>query len=479
MQAIAYGKIYELLHKQIWRKAPSRVKTYAIASIPTFNGRPVTFVRHWNIKSPSKNPYSYSVPDGTPADMTFGLNQLFMGQDYRKKYIGNPKDGIYHDDCYITPKMIPATNEGYYNCWGYYTDSYYDSDGMSTVYISQTFDKQDAEGNVVINNVTLETYIVNTTNYKRLRIDNAEGSDTIIELGSFDPLEPSTDGLTTGKSNNPYGAFGYRKWKSEFDELESVHGTYSTEIQSQPIFSLATMAFAYGWIRVYEDGTVIEYSPESYEYGDPGYYTTAHYKILPMMYTDTGDLVMDRVEFVEKWNDYFDLVVHEDSEWWEAWVKPIVVIITIVVAANTGLLINPIGAIGTALSVVGTLSGDKTLGLIGGAMMLGASLYEMGVEQVAQETLNNAAPSMTIGAARDIARDATLGQVFEGLTGIGMGNLAQIGAKLYGLANDIKMLGMEMPTMETTVADESGMSITMKDNSEEDLFAELYKKIGV
>ena len=489
LQAIAYGKIYELLHKQIWRKAPSRIGTYAIASIPTFNGRPVTFIRHWDIKSPSVSPYSYdtAIYQSGDTDMRFGLNQLFVGQDYRKDYEGDPsKNGIYHSDCYITPKMIPATNEGYYDCWGYYTDSYYDWENMSTVYtMSQTFDKQDAEGNVVINNVSLSTYSITTgtpsvtTYYKCLVIDNSVGADTIIELGSFDPLATSTDGLTTGQSNTHYGAFGYRKWKDTFDEF-SGHGTY-TETQTDPSFSLMTKAIEYGWIRVYEDGTVIEYVPESGSFGGENDYTSpAHYKILPMMYTDTGDLVMDRVEFVGKWSDYFDLIVHEDSEWWEAFVKPIAVIITIIVAYYTGLDMSPVFAsilyAGAALSVVGILSGNKLFSLVGGIMMLGASVYNMGEQAATNAALEESQYELTIGQARDLVG---FGETFEGLTSIGMDNLLSIGSKIYGIANDIKMLGMEMPTMEATVEDDSGMSITMKDSSEEDLFAELYKKAGI
>lgn len=477
LQAISYAKVYELLHKQIWRKVPSRIGTYSIPNISTFNGRPVTFIRWWNIKSYSTAPYSYS-----GGDHTFGLNQLFMEQDYRKEYIGNPKDGIYHDDCYITPKMIPATNEGYYDCWGYYTGSSFDTEEMKTVYaITQTWDKQNATGEVLINTVSLETYSLTvgspavTTHYKRIRIDYKIGEDGIVELGSYDPLKPQTDGISIGQSNNPYSYFGYRKWKKNFDEFSS-HGTVVTEFQTSAQFSLASKVFDYGWIRVYQDGTVIEYVPESGSFGGENDYTApAHYKILPMMYTDTGDLVMDRVEFVERWNDYFELVVHEDSEWWQSFIKPIAVIITIIVAIYTGIIFNPIGAIGTALSVVGTLSGNRTLGLIGGIMMLGAGMYEMGLEGYANQLYEGGA----VGTQADVIGEATFGKAFEGLPNIGLENLAKIGSKIYSITNDIKMLGMKMPTMEQTVENDSGMSITIKDDSEEDLFAELYKMIGV
>ena len=173
MHLLAYSKIYELLHKQIWRKAPSRIGLYQNPHYTIHNGRPVKFIRHWDIKSPAIVPYSYS-----GGDHTFGLNQLFMEQDYRKEYIGNPKDGIYHDDCYIEPKHITPSNEGYYDCFGYYTGSSFDTEEMKTVYaITQTWDKQNATGEVLINTVSLETYSLTvgspavTTHYKRIRID--------------------------------------------------------------------------------------------------------------------------------------------------------------------------------------------------------------------------------------------------------------------------------------------------------------------
>ena len=471
--AISYGKIYELLHKQIWRKAPSRIGTYSIPSIPTFNGRPVTFIRHWNIKSPSTVPYSR---DG--GDNTFGLNQLFMEQDYRKEYVGNPKDGIYHDDCYITPKIIPATNEGYYDCWGYYTDSSYDSESMSTSYtISQTFDKQDAEGNVIINSVTLETYLVNTTNYKRLRIDNVIGDDTIIELGSFDPLAPSIDGIISGQSNSPYGLFGFRKWRDSFDEL-SNHGTVVSETQTTSTYILEYKTFDYGWIRVYQDGTVIEYVPESnggVGADDMAIISPAHYKILPMMYTDTGDLVMDRVEFVEKWNNYFDLIVHEDSEWWQSFLKPIGAIISLVIAINTGLyfgvdtLMFNVAVAGGIASAIGILSDNTTLSLIGGILIGYVGLEKMLVENAAQNILNNAPPSMSIGAAKDLANTLGYKELFAGfISNAGLDNWAKIGSSAFSLYNQAQAIGMNNVSNVEDVIEESGMRATIRNEDEED-----------
>jgi len=72
--AIGRAKMYELLHKQLWRK--NRCYTYKIDQIPTLNGRPVEFVGRWDIKSPSVQPYDYS------DRWNLGLNQLFKGEGY-------------------------------------------------------------------------------------------------------------------------------------------------------------------------------------------------------------------------------------------------------------------------------------------------------------------------------------------------------------------------------------------------------------
>ena len=468
LQALSYAKIYELLHKQLWRKTPSRVWTCTIPQIPTFNGRPVTFIRGWNIKSYSTAPYSYS-----GGDHTFGLNQLFMNQDYRKEYIGNPKNGIYHDDCYIEPRHRRVSNEGYYDCFGYYTSSTYDYEEMPWVYsFLHTFDKQNAQGDIVINNVSLETYSLSVgtpaviTHYKRLRIDNKEGEDTLVELGSYDPLKPQTDGVLTAQSNNPYSGFGYRKWKKTLDEF-SNHGTIVNQIQTVAEFSLATKMFDYGWIRVYQDGTVIEYVPESGSFGGNNeYIVDAHYKILPMMYTDTGDLVMDRIEFVEKWNDYFELIVHEDSEWWQSLVKPIVAIITVVVAVYTGIIFSPMGAIGTAMSVVGTLGDNKNLSLLGGALMAGAGLYNAIEEGFGKSLMQS---GVFPDRAELLLQEASFPEMFKGyISSAGLSNFASMGSKVFSIGTSLDSLSFAQnkPTESEETQDTIKVSLSTSEEEE-------------
>ena len=432
--ALGYGKIYELLHKQIWRKAPYRILRYANPLHTHHNGRPVEFILGWNIKSPQTGPYSYA-----GGDHTFGLNQLLMGQDFRKPYVGNPKDGIYHDDCYIEPKHIAASIDGYYDVFAYYTDSFIDYEqNLGTSYvISQTVDKQDVKGKVLINNVSLVEYTITaepiapatvgvTTHYKKIVIDKVVGDDDVIELGSYDPLLPKTDGILKGKTDSISGKFGYRKWMDNDKDEFTEHGNIVTQINTQPIFSLATLSTLSGWIRVYADGTVIEWVPESTELMVDDYgIAPSYYKILPMIYTDTGDLVMDRVEFVEKWNDYFELYVHEDKEWWTELIRPISLIVAAVIIYFSWGTLSPLAkaivVIGYVIYAAGVLTNNTNMMLIGGIMMAGVSIYTA-VESAYTTTVTTTQLS-TISTEQALA-GTSFQSTFEGYaSAAGMGNL--------------------------------------------------------
>lgn len=93
--AIMRNKLVELLHKQLVRKGRADIEWI---NHPKFGK--VYNVKRYDIKSPSKNPYNYDSRDD------LGLNQFFMGQDPYKPYNGDPKDGIYHDKCYIRRKEL-------------------------------------------------------------------------------------------------------------------------------------------------------------------------------------------------------------------------------------------------------------------------------------------------------------------------------------------------------------------------------------
>ena len=468
--AISYAKIYELLHKQLWRKVPSRIWQYTIPTIPTFNGRPVTFIRGWDIKSYSTAPYSR---DG--GDHTFGLNQLFMEQDYRKEYIGNPKDGIYHDDCYIQPKMQVIPN-GEIECWGYWTQSSWEDPKI----YSQIFRKQDENGTILISNVSYSTYSVTTQEgtppvsvtrtYRKLTITYANGSTSVIELGELDEFTPN-EGLDFGKV---YAFTGNLEAWEKIPDL-SGHGALLYE-QAMPNNSLWNMTAQAkdGWIRAYADGTVIEYVPLTIDnMGDGLYYDVpAHYKILPMMYTDTGDLVMDRVEFVEQWNDYFELIVHEDSEWWEAFIKPIAAIITLVIAVNTGLyfgvdsLMFNVAVAGGITSSIGILTDNSTLSLIGGLMVGYVGLEKMLTDGYMQSLVQS---GVMPDRAEMLLSNASFTDVFKGfVSSAGLSNWAKIGFSTFGLYNQAQMIGVESMSGIESIADEGGIKATLRNDEEED-----------
>lgn len=472
--AISYGKIYELLHKQLWRKAPSRIGLYQNPHYPTHNGRPVKFVRHWDIKSPAVVPYSR---DG--GDHTFGLNQLFMDQDYRKPYVGNPKDGIYHDDCYIQPKM-QVINAGEVECWGYWT---LDDPNL----YSQVFRKQNPDGTLAISNVSYGTYSVTTTippekegeeatqethTFRKLTVTYPNGSTSVIELGELDEFTPS-EGVDFDYT---YRITGHLEQWEQIPDL-SGHGAllYEQTMPSNAFWNFTAQAKD-GWIRAYADGSVFEYVPLTVDGGGESYYSVpAHLKLLPMMYTDTGDLVMDRIEFVEKWNDYFELIVHEDSEWWQSFIKPIAAIISLVIAINTGLyfgvesLMFNVAVAGGVASAVGILTDNSTLSLIGGAMVGVAGLTKM-VEQGFTQSLLNA--GVFPDRAEMLLQSSGAMEIFKGFTSTaGFGNWLKIGTTAYGMYSDVAMLGMGSVTQAVEeVADDSGMRVGMSNEEEEEVY---------
>lgn len=425
--ALSYAKMYELLHKQIWRKAPYRIAISTFSSMPTFNDRPVGFVRKWNIKDGSTHPYSYE-----GGDPSFGLDQLFVGQDYRKKYVGNPKDGIYHDDCYIQPKSITTSaTQNFKHAWVYYINEA-DSESLSFInknYVpSKIWYKEDDNGYDVIANVTIDYYISENVHYRRIVISYTDTSMSYIELGSYNPTTFLGDGIEYGACTSHKTPFGYKVWYNvgtSFDEHGSIVEQYSLE--EHPFYDTTLWATTTsGWVRVYEDGTVIKFTPEYESSGENTDYYPASYKILPMIYLDTGDLTMDRIEFVDKWDEYFELIVHEDSEWWTGLIKPIAVIVVAIITyyscgATSGLMAAVI-AIGGTLTIIGILTNNVELMLIGGILMAFGSIYTA-VAEMAATSATSATTLSTMSTEQALA-STSFSETFSGYaSAAGMENL--------------------------------------------------------
>lgn len=416
--ALSYARLYDLLHKQLWRKAPYRILTYGAGF---FNNRPITYIRSWKLNSPSKSPYIY---DG--GDHTFGLNQLFVGQDYRKEYQGNPKDGIYHDTCSIFPKDIStsASTCGYKTVW-ILTD--YDDNGIFYHY-NYAWLGQDDDGNILIDNVELVRYTTTnnnvTTKYKKIVVYNHDRTTSEYELGISNDIDYS-EILCSNTSYPPFGNnFGFSAWY-KFGEDMSAHGAIISQVEYVIPPILAFNFTRDGWIRTYEDGTVIEFTPMA-DGGESGqsYYPT--YRVLPMMYTDTGDLTMDRIEFVDKWDQYFELVVAEDSEWWSQAIRPVSLIIAAIIIYCSWGALSPLAkaivVIGYAVYAAGVLTNNTDLMLIGGIMMIGANLYSA-FEQSSITTAATSAQLSTMGTEQALAGTA-FSETFTGYaSAAGMENL--------------------------------------------------------
>ena len=255
----------------------------------------------------------------------------------------------------------------------------------------------------------------------------------------------------------------------------SEHGALMYE-QVMPNNSLwnMTQQARDGWIRVYADGTVLEYVPLAVDnMGDGMYYDVpAHYKILPMMYTDSGDLAMDRVEFVEKWNDYFELIVHEDSEWWQSFVKPIAAIISLAIAINTGLyfgvdtLMFNVAVAGGITSAIGILSDNTTLSLIGGVLIGYVGLEKMLTDGYMQSLMQS---GVFPDRAEILLSNASFTDLFKGfISNAGLENWANIGSNAFSLYNQAQTIGTESVVSVESVAEESGIRATVRNEDEED-----------
>jgi len=488
MSLIGNGKMYELLHKQIWRKAQYRIRMYDQPLYRTHNGRPVKFIGLWDIKSPQTVAYSYS-----GGDHTFGLNQLFAGQSPYEVYIGNPKDGIYHDDCYITTKMLQLES-GEINAWAIGPKYGWD-DGDASLY-SHIYREKDSLGNILITNVEYVRYTVvvnNMTSYKHKVILTTPTGSRTIELGT----DPATygrwgawelKGLTAASVYSGVTESWQKDLATMMAGLVAQHGPV---VWSQAIITNSPWSSIRqdpklsrkGEILIFRNGVVMEYVSWNKDSSSGAYADVpSHYKVLAMVYTDTGDLVMSRAEFIEKWEEYFELVVHEDSEWWQSLLAPIIAIVTIVIAAYTGMYLGGwetfAGAatfIGGGVTALGILSGSKELMLAGtiiGLTAVVSSIAQAGAQAAAQAGAPTGA-SIGTAAANELLVGASVGQLFDYfVSGAGLSNLLSVGSNVLKVFSGIQGLGADGEQQTVTeVIDEAGKTVIPADEEEEGLDA--------
>jgi len=457
---VGYGKMYELLHKQLYRK--SRVETVSYAL--TINGRPAKAIKKWNIKSPSTAPYNYTANDD------LGLNQLFMGQSPYATYEGDPKDGIYHDDCYIVPKMIDVQS---YDMPGWFIEG------------NGHWAKYDGFGATLVNDVVIyeKTHVnsvgITVSDGWFYSVDFVGGSEEYV-LNDVDGQHPVVQEVILSDISNPSGAV-FAKYLSPIDS--SAHGglVYTTPsipyvrlpAHTQPTIFQNEPA---GVVNVYADGTAVQhYSPYTYYVGDGDFIQVdGGYMICPLVYTDTGDLVQNRVDFIDDWNDQFELYIHEDSYWYSAVIDVVSMVATIVIGYLIG---GPLGAFGGFIGSVGARTGNTFLQIFGAVISLYSSIEKIGTKAIEQEAMESGLSARTAG---QIAMESSLRDVFSHfISGAGLGNLASIGSKLYSVYDDINMQGINQSSPQKQTTTENHMKVySVEDDTSGQSYIDKVMKIG-
>jgi len=452
--AIGYGKMYELLHKQLWRKGRASTINYTIQ----VNGKATKPIRYWNIKSPSVQPYDRD------DYYNLGLNQLFAGQSYKDTYDGNPKDGIYHDDCLIQPKAADLTSN---NRMGWYIEGnghWVEKDewGAITTTNVYTYEK-------FVNQVSQGMYYVVVTPSGSSEYPLADVFIPSGGTGDGTYVTPSVQYISFSSGNETYPMY------TQYIDIPdmSEHGSVvyeSTDVGYTRPIGTFTSALIYqapqALTRVYADGTCVQFvTPTLYQYSQEQtiYYgnVSGSIKYLPLVYTDTGDLVQNRSDFIEQWDDMFELYVHEDGYWYTPIISILVVVISMVLAIFTGG--GALAIMGAFISSVGAISGNKTLQIIGAVLSLGTSAYSMGMKGISQQAM---AKGLSERTANQIATEATAQQVFSSLiSNAGLSNLASIGSSAYSIYNTITM--PELKASEDTTTEDDTIKVMIEEDDEE------------
>ncbi|MDX1809720.1 MAG: hypothetical protein R3331_09290 [Sulfurospirillaceae bacterium] len=416
---IGYGKMYELLHKQLWRKGRIETVPYTF----TVNGRPVQAIKKWDIKSPSTAPYDYI------DTYNLGLNQLFVGQSPYATYAGTPSDGIYHDDCYIIPKNIGIAS---YDMPGWFIDG------------NGYWAKYNSFGATLVNNVMIYEKTHLGTDGVTVISDgwfySVDFTSGLIEypLLQVNGVNPVVQNITLSDIGNPSGVL-LPKYVAPVDS--SAHGGIIYTSPSIPYVKLpdSTIPLSFtnnptGFVNVYADGIAVQYySPYTYHEGGDGgddIQVGGGYMICPLVYLDTGDLVQNRVDFIDNWNSQFQLYVQENGYWYSDIIDMFTMLASIVVGFIIG---GPIGAMGAFMGSIGMRMGDTFLEVVGAVVSLYTSIEQSGTKAIEQEAM---ASGLSARTASQIAMESSLKDVFSHfVSGAGLGNLMKIGSKAYSTFN--------------------------------------------
>ena len=489
---IGYGRMYELLHKQLWRKG--RVTT--IAHDITINGRTARPIKYWNIKSPSRNPYNRDNQDD------LGLNQLFVGQSPNSAYKGDPGSGsgIYHDTSQIIPTPQDLTgaldNTGWfiqgnlslmqYNQWA---EPQYDN-------VSQPYEKthivhHDAveddpdttdvdESKPAYDETVSDGWFVLVTPHGSAAYEQGLSDTSGTDING-DPVTIPASSLTTEYIDYT-AAYGMEKVVA-IPDLTGEHGAIVYQEDTAPIIRPKNVevnrSYIFGMknavlsrVIVYGDGTCIQFAtPTVYTEGFGGgdgddgnatkYFTNGTKTYLPLVYMDTGDLVQNRIDFIDSWDTMFELNVVENSYWYSGLIQIVAIIVSVILAICGGL--GLLGIIGALIGSVGSITGNKFLMVLGAVMTLGASIEVQGAQEIAKGAL---VQHMATLSAQTVLEHTSFIELFGAyVSDAGFGNLLNIGSSVYSMYNVVTAPGAPSVPSSSPVED-SGMKIARIDDED-------------
>jgi len=472
---LGYAKTYELLHKQLWRKDRVTLVDYSVV-LDSGTYKPV---RYWDIKSWSTAPYDKDSP------YALGLNQLFMGQNYNSKYEGNPKDGIYHDTCLIRPKTTDIDGSVDMNGWyipgaGRWeqTDKYgtevisdvvaYTKDGLDGMWYSVTY----VTG--VVDEFVLEKYPAENGLVDGVMQYVIEYPD--VWYGSLTATDNPSGVVATQTSPYPdLSEHGDIVYEDVVDGVV-VRPTTSVTTNWRMIDSYAAGSGVSTTVRVYEDGTCVELVDPTIwvETGTvEGETFSIEHKVpgklvyLPLVNTVTGDLLQSRTDFIEQWDDMFELQVEEDGYWYTNALPVLMIVVSIIVALVTGYILDfselsmVLSIMGSTISTMGSMSGDKVFQALGAALGIAGvvnGIIEKGLEQ---QLVKNASTQSAKALSMDM--EIGLSEMYGAfVSGAGLWNLTALGAstfQLYGVLATPDISDIEDVTEQEDLEDGGALEV--------------------
>lgn len=330
-QAYSYGKIKELLHTQLVRK--KRAVFGAVLDDPLIRstfGSAVVPLQFYNIKSSSTRPYHRDYAND------LGLNQLFMGQNPYKPYVGNPKDGIYHDTCMIMPKSKKlssadgsCTTVRTFDVVLTFRDADMVSYSIDRVVLTRGRVTHDAQG---VGHYPEPTYVENQF-YYRFAIDIATAQDGEYTVYSW------TDRVTgevfsvrrkTALSAAEAHVTGTSVEIVPTDDAFAVYGSYVGDVGEYHIFDK-------GFAIKQRNFFATTYGRESSRFRARSGVVQLMVYVYPLYRDDPlrSPILESNRDFVLHWDEYFELFVEEDEEWWSFWIEPVLILAAIVATVYT------------------------------------------------------------------------------------------------------------------------------------------------